>query len=1346
MGFALPHTASAQTTVISENFATSTGATYDTDGAIGTSTTWSLSRSGVDMGARINGGILDLTNDATTSGNPTDGWVYAFADTNGISGWNTTLSSNTGVVTWEFNMRSIRTDPSGFANGNYGLAFILAGTSTTALTAGSGYAVVLGQSAGTDPVRLVSYNNGLRGTLTNVIISNTTGLNDFGTEYLSVRVTYTPATNRWELFLRNDGTTAFADPTAGSYATQGNAVNTTYTSTAALRYLGGYWQGNNAANQTAFFDNVNLKVAAPAPTITGAATATAFTTTYGTASTEQSFPVSGTTLSADIVATVPTGFEVSSDGTTYGPTATFPQTSGSATGTLRIRLAATAAVTGTYNAQTIALTSTGAATVNITTSASGNAVTAKSLTITGLTPQIKNWDGTTDATVTGTPAYVGLANSETFAVTGTVTWAFADATVAADKSLVRTGSYDAPSTNYTVTQPALTASILGIVPPAPAITEITAGNQQLSVAFTAPANNGGVAITNYEYSINGGTNWITPSPASTSSPLLVLGLTNGVTYDVQLRAVNAIGSGAASTTVQGTSVALSIPTISVAPAILGGPLSSTYGVASSLQNLTVSGSVLSGNLTVTAPSGLELSLDTDGVFSDQLTLTANSGAVSPTAVYVRLKATAPAGSYNGLNIVVSGGGAPSQSVSTTASGNTQATKELTISGLRASGREYDATMNVSVSGTPEFAGLLNGEEFTPSGSVTWAFSDKTVGTAKALVRTGSYAAPSANYTVTQPTLSADITAKNLTVIGAVVSTRPFNATTTATITGVTLSGVIDTDVVTLTNATSGVFAQANVGQDISVTTTMGLTGGDSGNYTITQPTLTGTIVKADQTITFAVLAARSITDAPFNLVATASSGLAVSFASSNNAVATLAGATVTIVGVGSTTITASQAGDDNYNEAVIVGRELVVTPVPLLWNFTGATTGVAASSPANVTPSVFSGGNSNGAVTFISSTSSSTTSLGFSGTNNAGAAARTGALNTAANGSAYFEFTLTPTSGFKATMTDFSFGSRSTGTGPQAYSIRSSADNYATDVLTGTLGADGSWALKSHTGLTLEFDAPRTYRIYGHSGVGSASAGTANWRVDDIRLLINVVEKATPTITTAPTASAIIVGQTLASSTLSGGAASVAGTFAFTTPTTAPGLGTSSQSVTFTPTDTLNNKTVNLSVHVTTDRNTPTITTAPTASAITVGQTLASSTLTGGVASVPGTFAFTSPTTAPAQGTSAQSVTFTPTDATNNNSVTLNVNVTVNAVVTEDPLFTDPTKNAVLSDFTGGVKRLSFTGISGRVYGIERSGTLTGWTQIGTVTAPESGAVTFDDANPLPGTGFYRIVYPAAPN
>ena len=73
---------------------------------------------------------------------------------------------------------------------------------------------------------------------------------------------------------------------------------------------------------------------------------------------------------------------------------------------------------------------------------------------------------------------------------------------------------------------------------------------------------------------------------------------------------------------------------------------------------------------------------------------------------------------------------------------------------------------------------------------------------------------------------------------------------------------------------------------------------------------------------------------------------------------------------------------------------------------------------------------------------------------------------------------------------------------------------------------------------------------------------------------------------------------------------------------------------------------------------TPLIVTPPTASAILVGQSLASSTLTGGSANVPGTFAWTTPATVPSAGTNTYSVTFTPTDSLNYTSATVMVAVT----------------------------------------------------------------------------------------
>ncbi len=82
--------------------------------------------------------------------------------------------------------------------------------------------------------------------------------------------------------------------------------------------------------------------------------------------------------------------------------------------------------------------------------------------------------------------------------------------------------------------------------------------------------------------------------------------------------------------------------------------------------------------------------------------------------------------------------------------------------------------------------------------------------------------------------------------------------------------------------------------------------------------------KADQTITFQALAAKKYGDAPFTLAATATSGLATSYVSSDTTVATVSGNQVTIVGVGSATITASQAGNGNYNAAADASQGLVV--------------------------------------------------------------------------------------------------------------------------------------------------------------------------------------------------------------------------------------------------------------------------------------------------------------------------------------------------------------------------------------------------------------------------------------
>jgi hypothetical protein len=258
---------SSQTTVFSDDFTTSAGTNYTSvNGVIGTSTKWNMSRSGSDFGAKIDLGYMTLVNDASTSSN-VNGWVMAYtnAATSFATPYSTTLNSNPGLVTWTFNMRQIKTNPSGFSSSSYGNAYILAGTSGTTSTSGTGYAVVLGtSSSSTDPIKLVRYTAGIK-TSSTLITSNTSGLTDFGAEYVSVKVTYTPSTNTWQLYLRKDGTTAFQDPTTGTLTSQGTVVNSTYTAS-SLPIMGYFWNASTTAAQTAFLDNVTVSVAVPSIT------------------------------------------------------------------------------------------------------------------------------------------------------------------------------------------------------------------------------------------------------------------------------------------------------------------------------------------------------------------------------------------------------------------------------------------------------------------------------------------------------------------------------------------------------------------------------------------------------------------------------------------------------------------------------------------------------------------------------------------------------------------------------------------------------------------------------------------------------------------------------------------------------------------------------------------------------------------------------------------------------------------------------------------------------------------------------------------------------------------------
>ena len=434
----------------------------------------------------------------------------------------------------------------------------------------------------------------------------------------------------------------------------------------------------------------------------------------------------------------------------------------------------------------------------------------------------------------------------------------------------------------------------------------------------------------------------------------------------------------------------------------------TYGTASANTTFIASGSGLTSDITITAPTGYEISQTMGGTFGFASTqiLTQTAEIVANTTIYVRIAATTTFGTYSG-NVTCAAAGATTINVATAAS--TVAKKTLTISGATADNKIYDRTTavtftggtlsgmvnadavtlttagtfnnalaanakpitaNFTISGTNStsyiatqptglianitakdiiiaaaaiankiydgnttaiLTGTLNGVIAPDNATLTLSanFDSPFAGTAIAGTSTSSLVgADIANYNLVQPTaLVADITPKALTIASPIAGNKLFDGNTTAVLTG-TLAGVVAPDDVTLT--LSATFASAAVGLNIPVTSTSTISGADIANYTLTQPAgLTANISAAallPQTITFSTIANSIYGNAPITLNATSTSGLAVTYASSDLAVATVLGNVVTIVGVGPVIITASQTGDATYDAASTVNQTFDVNP------------------------------------------------------------------------------------------------------------------------------------------------------------------------------------------------------------------------------------------------------------------------------------------------------------------------------------------------------------------------------------------------------------------------------------
>jgi hypothetical protein len=359
---------------------------------------------------------------------------------------------------------------------------------------------------------------------------------------------------------------------------------------------------------------------------------------------------------------------------------------------------------------------------------------------------------------------------------------------------------------------------------------------------------------------------------------------------------------------------------------------------------------------VTTNTAVTLSLSTGtGTLGGTLTGTITNGTSSVTISGVTYNKA-----ENGVILTATRTSGNTLTVGNSSSFNVSKAVLTVSSGLIANNKVYDATTAATISSnTVVLAGVLAGD----TGNVSLSTNSYTATFASAgtnnniavsvsgLTLTGSAAG---NYTLTQPSLSANITAATVTVAsGLTGNNKVYDGTTSATISSnnVVLSGVLAGDAANVklsTNGYTATFASATVGSGKTVTVSgLTLTGSAAANYTLTQPSLSANITAVTVTVSSGLTANNKVYDA--TTAATISSNNVVLAGvlagdaanvklSTNGYTATFASATVgngKTVTVSGLTLTGSAA--TNYT----------LTQPSLSANITAASTSVVVSSSKN---------------------------------------------------------------------------------------------------------------------------------------------------------------------------------------------------------------------------------------------------------------------------------------------------------------------------------------------------------------------------------------------------------------
>ena len=443
-----------------------------------------------------------------------------------------------------------------------------------------------------------------------------------------------------------------------------------------------------------------------------------------------------------------------------------------------------------------------------------------------------------------------------------------------------------------------TTYLMGILPrPTSPITYTYPGG---SISITDGSVNGGSSIGGYLAGYNGSTLTDGASTSGNAAQSQLLSALNAyLTTVVSFRpagpvTVTALTTSSTTPTIAGTATVASGEALTVVVAgvqystlsslavirngnswslTLTTPLSlGTYDVAATITNangftlsdVTLNELVISAQVSTLTVGGSFTA--TDKVYDGSITATGTTagltllgvnGGDSVTIASATLAfATAAAGTARTVSITaitLGGSHANSYTVNLTGAPTTTAAitqRAATVTGISVAAKVYDGSLTASVTGTAAYGNLAPTETFPVSGTPTATFATKVIGSATPVTITG-YAAPSANYTVTQPTgLGASITARPLTLGGSLTATsRPFDGTTAAVIAtnALTLTPVVTGDTVSLTTVTA-TFVDAAVGTAKPVSITAATIGGASaGNYTVSvtgAPTTTASIVAA----------------------------------------------------------------------------------------------------------------------------------------------------------------------------------------------------------------------------------------------------------------------------------------------------------------------------------------------------------------------------------------------------------------------------------------------------------------------------------------------------------------------